>query len=157
MTKTPDSKINENLVRKLGLLLTELELSEIEYESDGLRIKVSKNLRVSNTREITDNDLNIVTEKKQQEPHSQVKKSDQKDAPGTITSPMVGVAYLSSDPESEPFVKIGDKIPANHTLLLIEAMKVFNQIKSPKAGVVTKILIENGTPVEFGEPLIIIE
>ena len=71
MTKTPDSKINENLVRKLGLLLTELELSEIEYESDGLRIKVSKNLRVSNTREITDNDLNIVTEKKQQEPHSE--------------------------------------------------------------------------------------
>jgi acetyl-CoA carboxylase biotin carboxyl carrier protein len=77
--------------------------------------------------------------------------------PGLVTSPMVGVAYLSPEPGQPPFVTLGSKVTQGQTLLLVEAMKTFNQIKAPKAGTVTRILIESGTPVEYGEPLMIVE
>ncbi|MBC7432493.1 MAG: acetyl-CoA carboxylase biotin carboxyl carrier protein [Rubritepida sp.] len=77
--------------------------------------------------------------------------------PGAVTSPMVGVAYLSPEPGSPPFVQVGAHVTAGQTLLLIEAMKTFNQIKAPKSGTITRILIEPGTPVEYGEPLMLIE
>ena len=77
--------------------------------------------------------------------------------PGLITSPMVGVAYLSPEPGAPPFVTVGSRVEQGQTLLLIEAMKTFNQIRSPRAGTVTRILVENGTPVEYGEPLIVVE
>jgi len=79
------------------------------------------------------------------------------DHPGLVTSPMVGVAYLSPEPGQPAFVALGAKVEQGQTLLLIEAMKTFNQIKAPRAGTVTRILIESGTPVEFGAPLLIIE
>ena len=77
--------------------------------------------------------------------------------PGAVTSPMVGVCYLSPDPKSEAFCSEGDTVKEGDTLLLIEAMKVFNPIAAPKSGTVKRILISDGTPVEFGEPLVIIE
>ncbi len=77
--------------------------------------------------------------------------------PGLVASPMVGVAYLSPEPGQPAFVTLGAKVAQGQTLLLIEAMKTFNQIKAPKAGTVTRILIEPGTPVEYGEPLMVIE
>ncbi|WP_338663831.1 acetyl-CoA carboxylase biotin carboxyl carrier protein [Pararoseomonas sp. SCSIO 73927] len=77
--------------------------------------------------------------------------------PGAVTSPMVGVAYLSPEPGAAPFVQVGGKVAQGQTVLLIEAMKTFNQIKAPKAGTVTRLLIESGMPVEFGEPLMVIE
>lgn len=77
--------------------------------------------------------------------------------PGLVASPMVGVAYLSPEPGQPPFVTLGSKVAQGQTLLLIEAMKTFNQIKAPKSGTVTRILIEPGTPVEYGEPLMIVE
>jgi acetyl-CoA carboxylase biotin carboxyl carrier protein len=77
--------------------------------------------------------------------------------PGLVTSPMVGVAYLSPEPGDPPFVTLGAKVAQGQTLLLIEAMKTFNQIKAPRAGTVIRILIEPGTPVEYGEPLMIVE
>jgi acetyl-CoA carboxylase biotin carboxyl carrier protein len=77
--------------------------------------------------------------------------------PGLVASPMVGVAYLSPEPGQPPFVTLGSKVTQGQTLLLIEAMKTFNQIKAPRAGTVTRILIEPGTPVEYGEPLMIVE
>ncbi|WP_229681098.1 acetyl-CoA carboxylase biotin carboxyl carrier protein [Neoroseomonas lacus] len=79
------------------------------------------------------------------------------DHPGAVVSPMVGVAYLAPEPGAAQFVTVGAKVTQGQTLLLIEAMKTFNQIKAPRAGTVTRILIESGTPVEYGEPLIIIE
>jgi acetyl-CoA carboxylase biotin carboxyl carrier protein len=82
---------------------------------------------------------------------------DDADHPGAVTSPMVGVAYLSSEPTAAPFVTLGSKVTQGQTLLLIEAMKTYNQIKAPRAGTVTRILVESGTPVEFGEPLMIVE
>jgi acetyl-CoA carboxylase biotin carboxyl carrier protein len=77
--------------------------------------------------------------------------------PGLVASPMVGVAYLSPEPGQPAFVMLGSKVAQGQTLLLIEAMKTFNQIKAPRAGTVTRILIEPGTPVEYGEPLMIVE
>jgi acetyl-CoA carboxylase biotin carboxyl carrier protein len=79
------------------------------------------------------------------------------DHPGAVNSPMVGVAYLSAEPNAAPFVTLGSKVTQGQTLLLIEAMKTYNQIKAPRAGTVTRILVESGTPVEFGEPLMIVE
>lgn len=77
--------------------------------------------------------------------------------PGLVTSPMVGVAYLAPEPGAAPFVTLGARVEQGQTLLLIEAMKTFNQIRSPRAGTVTRILIEAGTPVEYGEPLMVVE
>ncbi|MBU6448993.1 MAG: acetyl-CoA carboxylase biotin carboxyl carrier protein [Rhodospirillales bacterium] len=77
--------------------------------------------------------------------------------PGAVKSPMVGVAYLSAEPGTPPYVSVGQKVEAGATLLLIEAMKTFNQIKAPRGGTVTQILVASGSPVEFDEPLLIIE
>lgn len=77
--------------------------------------------------------------------------------PGAVLSPMVGVAYLSPEPGAPPFVAVGQAVTAGQTVLLIEAMKTFNQIKAPKAGTVVRILIASGAPVEYGEPLLVIE
>jgi acetyl-CoA carboxylase biotin carboxyl carrier protein len=77
--------------------------------------------------------------------------------PGAVISPMVGVAYLSPEPGASPFISVGQQVTAGQTLLLIEAMKTFNQIKAPKAGTITAILVQSGAPVEYGEALIILE
>lgn len=77
--------------------------------------------------------------------------------PGLVTSPMVGVAYLAPEPGAAPYITQGAKVAAGQTLLLIEAMKTFNQIKAPRAGTVTRILVETGAPVEYGEPLVVVE
>ena len=77
--------------------------------------------------------------------------------PGAVTSPIVGTAYLAPEPGKPNFVAVGDKVTAGQTLLIIEAMKTFNPIKAPKAGTVVRILVENAQPVEFGEPLMILE
>ncbi len=77
--------------------------------------------------------------------------------PGAVTSPMVGVVYLSAEPGAAPYVNLGQVVTAGQTLLLIEAMKTFNQIKAPRAGTIRRILVQSGVPVEFGEPLMIIE
>ena len=83
--------------------------------------------------------------------------NDQSKHPGAVKSPMVGTAYLSPEPGKPMFVSVGDKVTAGQTLLIIEAMKTFNPIKAPKAGTVAQILIDNAQPVEFGQPLIIVE
>ena len=77
--------------------------------------------------------------------------------PGSVTSPMVGVAFLAPEPGAPNFVSAGQQVSVGQTLLLIEAMKTFNQIKAPRAGVVTKIVVQNSTPVEYGELLMIVE
>ena len=79
------------------------------------------------------------------------------DHPGAVTAPMVGTAYIAPEPGADPFVNVGDPVSAGQTLLLIEAMKTFNPVRAPKAGRVARILISDATPVEYGEPLIILE
>ncbi|MCC5986870.1 MAG: acetyl-CoA carboxylase biotin carboxyl carrier protein [Pararhodobacter sp.] len=82
---------------------------------------------------------------------------DPADLPGAVNSPMVGTAYLAAEPGAEPFVKIGDQVSVGQTLMIIEAMKTMNQIPAPHAGIVKRILVEDGTPVEYGAPLMIVE
>ena len=88
---------------------------------------------------------------------SQTAEISHADHPGVVTSPLVGVAYTSAEPGAAPFVNVGETVAAGQVVMLIEAMKVFNQIKAPQGGIVKKILVESGSPVEFGEPLLIIE
>ncbi len=83
--------------------------------------------------------------------------ADDAEHPGAVLSPMVGVVYLAPEPGSPPFVSVGQSVTAGQTLLLIEAMKTFNQVKAPKSGVVARILVSSGTPVEYGEPLMVLE
>ena len=156
MPKTPDSRFDEKLIRKLATLLTETGLTEIEYENAGFKIRVASNNQ--NTNGLGPDDVSSKSSISHRGQGGIVPDNKQSNSlePGTITAPMVGIAYLSSDPKSSQFVKENDKVEAGQTLMLIEAMKVFNQIKSSKAGVVEKILVESGSPVEFGEPLIII-
>ncbi len=151
MADNKKNEIDEELVRHLTRLLEENNLTEIEYGRDGWHIKVGRGggVMVSETRG------------GKQEPGG-APGTPEDAAPGidianAVTSPMVGVVFTASDPETPPFVKAGDKVTEGQTLLLIEAMKVFNPITAPRSGTVTKILITNGAPVEFDEPLLILE
>ena len=86
-----------------------------------------------------------------------VVEDDYADHPGAVKSPMVGTAYLRPNPDAKPFIEIGSRVSAGDKLLLIEAMKTFNDIVAPKSGVVTAIMVDDGQPVEYGEPLLVIE
>jgi acetyl-CoA carboxylase biotin carboxyl carrier protein len=148
--KPAKSKIDADLVRELAGLLEETGLSEIEYGNDEWHLRVAKGGVASVTA------APAPTESTKAEIAAEAE-SAHADHPGVVVSPMVGTAYTSADPESPPFVKIGDQVSEGDTLMLIEAMKVFNPIKAARAGKVTRLFIDNGTPVEFGEPLMIIE
>jgi len=155
MAKTPKTEIDEDLVRKLAALLDETGLTEIEYGRDGLNVRVAKNGGVGPA--VVQAPTPVAHGAAPAEPAEASAAADLSDHPGAITSPMVGMAYTSPDPNSPPFVQVGDEVSQGQTLLLIEAMKVFNPITAPKAGRVASILVDNGTPVEFGEPLLILE
>jgi acetyl-CoA carboxylase biotin carboxyl carrier protein len=152
--KPKKSKIDADLVRQLAGLLDETGLSEIEYGTDEWHLRVAKGgVAVATTAPVS-----IAEAPKAESTGTPADEAGaHADHPGVVVSPMVGTAYTTADPETPPFVKIGDQISEGDTLLLIEAMKVFNPIKAARAGKVTRIFIDNGTPIEFGEPLMIIE
>jgi len=145
--------VDGDLVRQLAQLLEETGLNEIEYGRDDWHIRVSGGKTVLATA------ANVAAPTAPAAPAADGSSAEEDLAsyPGLITSPMVGVVYTSADPDSPAFVKVGDMIEAGDTILLIEAMKVFNPIRAAKAGKVTRILINSGMPVEFGEPLMIVE
>jgi acetyl-CoA carboxylase biotin carboxyl carrier protein len=140
--------IDEALIRKLAKLLKETGLTEIEFETDDARIRV--NAGASGPA--------IAAAPAIAAPAAIAAAAPAADAPaaGSISSPMVGTAYLSPEPNAAAFVKVGDRIAKGQTILIIEAMKVMNPIPAPHAGTVTQILIQDGQPVEFGEPLMVI-
>ena len=143
---------DKDLIISLSKLLEETGLSEIEIENKDVgRIKVAKNLFNSNILTSSPNNTNdnLVAKKEDS--------SEQKDLSNAISSPMVGTIYLKPDPESEPFVNEGDKVKKGDTLLIIEAMKTMNNIPADKDGVIKKVLVENEQPIQFGDPLVIIE
>ena len=148
MAKNLKTDIDEELVRKLATLMDETGLTEIEYGIEGINIRVSKAANYAVAAPALTSAAPVATE---------IAEVDAASHPGVVKSPMVGVVYTSSDPDSPAFVKVGDTVSEGKTLLLIEAMKVFNPILAPKAGRISQILISGGTPVEFGEPLVIIE
>ncbi len=151
MADNPKNKIDEELVRHLTRLLEENNLTEIEYGRDGWHIKVGRGGGVTVSEQRQDN------LEPGDAPGASEGAAPDIDSANAVTSPMVGVVFTSSDPETPPFVKAGDEVTEGQTLLLIEAMKVFNPITAPRSGTVAKILITNGAPVEFGEPLLILE
>jgi acetyl-CoA carboxylase biotin carboxyl carrier protein len=140
------------LIRELALLLDETSLTEIEIERAGLRVRVARNISIAAAMPAQDAAVVPV-----QAASPTAAGSGLANHPGVVPSPMVGTAYWAPEPGAKPFIEVGAKVAAGQTLLIIEAMKTMNQIPSPRAGTVTQILVEDGQPVEFGEPLVIIE
>ena len=150
---------DKDVIRELAALLEETGLTEIEIENEGKRIRVARGVNLTTTLTTTDAPGSLPSEPR--ESARPVKRAPATDDfivhPGTVTSPMVGTAYRSPEPGAPPFIEIGSKVTAGQTLLIIEAMKTMNQIPSPRAGTVIAILVEDGQPVEYGEPLAVIE
>jgi acetyl-CoA carboxylase biotin carboxyl carrier protein len=146
--------IDGDLVRKLAGLLDETGLTEIEFAEGEKRIRVTKGAAPALYAHAPAGVAPAPTSAATTSPPSALGVSSH---PGALTSPMVGTAYVSSEPGAPPFVRVGDTVKAGQTVLIIEAMKVMNPIKAPKAGTVSQIFVSDAQPVEFGEVLLIIE
>jgi acetyl-CoA carboxylase biotin carboxyl carrier protein len=162
MSRQPDDKSaakfsseDSALIRELALLLDETSLTEIEIERAGLRVRVARNISIAAA--IPAQVASVVPTQAVAATGAATPAADFANHPGVVPSPMVGTAYWAPEPGAKPFIEVGAKVAAGQTLLIIEAMKTMNQIPSPRAGTVTQILVEDGQPVEFGEPLVIIE
>ncbi|WP_315832480.1 acetyl-CoA carboxylase biotin carboxyl carrier protein [Bradyrhizobium prioriisuperbiae] len=140
------------MIRDLATLLDQTNLTEIEIERAGLRVRVARNITTSAVLPAALQPVMVAPGAAAVAAAADISKH-----PGVVPSPMVGTAYMASEPGAKPFIDVGSKVKAGETLLIIEAMKTMNQIPAPRAGTVTQILIEDGQPVEFGEPLVIIE
>jgi acetyl-CoA carboxylase biotin carboxyl carrier protein len=156
----PEKKhgIDKDLIRDLATLLKETDLSEIEVEQAGFRIRVARALSVPAPAP--------AAQVEPQRPAPLLPSGDAGSAgaladparhPGVVPSPMVGTAYRAPEPGAKPFVDVGDTVEAGQTILIVEAMKHMNEVAAPRAGRVVEILVEDGQPVEYGEPLMIIE
>jgi len=159
MARQPDDKSaakisseDSALIRELATLLDETSLTEIEIERAGLRVRVARNFSIAAAMPAA-----VVAAAPVAAAAAAGASADLSKHPGAVTSPMVGTAYWAPEPGAKPFIDVGTKVSVGQTLLIIEAMKTMNQIPSPRAGTVTQILVEDGQPVEFGEPLVIIE
>jgi acetyl-CoA carboxylase biotin carboxyl carrier protein len=154
-----DTPFDPDLVRELANLIANTDLSEIEVEKGDLRIRVARMVTAAVTVPVAaaapapaavvappPTAAETAASAKPGAPH-----------PGAVLSPMVGTAYRKPSPEAKSFVEIGSKVQAGDKVLLIEAMKTFNDIVAPRAGTVTALYVEDGTPVEYGEPLLVIE
>lgn len=143
----PPFDIDPETIRKLAELMTETGLSEIEMAEGDRRVRVSRAATAAPVQFAA----NAAAPAVAPAPVSLASN------PGAVTSPMVGTAYLQAEPGAPPFVSVGSTVRVGDTLLIIEAMKVMNPIKAPKSGVVSQILISDGQPVEYGEPMMIVE
>jgi acetyl-CoA carboxylase biotin carboxyl carrier protein len=147
----PDSPtIDTQLVEDLAQLVTRLGLSEIEVVKGDFKIRVARQLSgpIAQTHVTVPQPAAAVAAEKI---------TAETDVPGTVKSPMVGTAYLRPSPDTAPFVEVGARVKTGDKLLLVEAMKTFNEILAPRDGTVTGILVEDGQPVEYGQPLLVIE
>jgi acetyl-CoA carboxylase biotin carboxyl carrier protein len=145
-------------IRRLAEILRETDLTEIEVADKESRIRVARTPAPAAMMAAPVHAPAMApTPAPQAPPAPAAAPALDAKHPGLVTSPMVGVVYLAPEPGAAPFVAVGARVEAGATLLLIEAMKTFNQIKAGKAGTVTRILVESGTPVEYGEPLVLVE
>lgn len=147
--------IDHDAIRDLAKLLEETGLSEIEIEQDGVSIRVAGNPATSAPRPNPSEAPAAPAPAVTATPAAASAAPSQH--PGIVASPMVGTAYLGPSPGARPFVEVGSQVKAGDTLLIIEAMKTMNQIPAPRSGTVAQILIDDGQPVEYGEPLMIVE
>jgi len=152
-------------IKALAELLHENDLSELQVKRDyaedgGLNVRVSRIASVAATIAVP-TAAPIPAPAASSVPPAAAETSDAPEDPaahpGAVASPMVGTVYLSPEPDSDPFVKVGDKVTEGQTLLIVEAMKTMNQIPAPNSGTVKRVLVEDGAPVEFGAPLMIVE
>jgi acetyl-CoA carboxylase biotin carboxyl carrier protein len=154
---------HEEMVRSLARLLDETSLSEIEVERGGMRVRVARHSSpMAASAMYAAPAFSSAPGTMPSDPAAIVapapsRTNDPASHPGVVTSPMVGTAYRASQPGAKPFVDVGSVVKAGDTLLIIEAMKTMNQIPAPRGGTVTQILFEDAQPVEYGEPLIIVE
>jgi acetyl-CoA carboxylase biotin carboxyl carrier protein len=146
-------------VRELANLLAETDLTEIEVQKGDLRVRVVRNLTlpVAAVAPAAPVPMAVAPEASADAASSSAARSDAQRKQNTVTSPMVGTAYRRPAAEARPFVEIGSAVKEGERILLIEAMKTFNEITAPRSGTVSEILVEDGQPVEFGEPLMVIE
>lgn len=162
MTKTNDADVA--FIQALAELLDANDLTELEVkreygESDRLNVRVSKAKEVVQTVAAPAPAVAAAPAPAAAAPAAEAAAApaDPASDPNAVPSPMVGTAYLAAEPGADPFVKVGDKVSEGQTLLIVEAMKTMNHIPSPKSGTVKRVLVDDGTPVEFGAPLMIIE
>lgn len=150
-----DSKMNidSSLVRELAELLSETGLSEIEVEDGERRVRVARQLVAAAPAQVT---VPAAAPAAAPAPAAATEAAPAAPAGDAVKSPMVGTAYLAPEPGAPNFVEVGAPVKAGQTLLIVEAMKVLNPIVAPKAGTITAVLIENGQPVEFDQPLFVI-
>jgi acetyl-CoA carboxylase biotin carboxyl carrier protein len=139
--------IDTELVEILAQLVTRLGLSEIEVAKGDFKVRVARQLSAPMVQPVVTPPQAAATGSP----------SAPADGPGTVKSPMVGTAYLRSSADAAPFVEVGTQVKTGDKVLLVEAMKTFNEILAPRAGTVTGILVEDGQPVEYGQPLLVIE
>ena len=151
--------IDHELIRKLAELLSETDLNEIEVEHETLRLRLSRNNAVTQVVQAAAPvpAAPVAAAPAAVAAPAAAPAADSASSDNALKSPMVGTAYLSPEPGKPPFVAVGDKVKAGQTILIIEAMKTMNQIPADKAGTVKAILIDDAQPVEFGEPLLVIE
>jgi acetyl-CoA carboxylase biotin carboxyl carrier protein len=158
------SPFDPDLVRELATLIAETDLTEIEVEKGDLRIRVARTVTAQVTVPMAAPAMHAPAAAPVMAPPpaaaASAGASDAKAAAGhagAVLSPMVGTAYRKPSPDAKNFVEIGSKVEAGEKVLLVEAMKTFNEIVAPRSGTVTTIFVEDGTPVEYGEPLLVIE
>jgi len=151
-TSSSTPTVDHAMIHELTKLLDETGLTEIEIEQDGQRVRVARGAVVASPAPRA-----AAAPAPQPTAEPIAARVDPTKHPGVVISPMVGTAYGSPEPGAKPFIEIGSVVKTGDTLLIIEAMKTMNQIPAPRAGSVIQILFEDGQPVEFGEPLVIIE
>jgi len=154
-----ENPFDPDLVRELANLIADTDLSEIEVEKGDLRIRVARVVQASVTVAAPAALAAPAPAPVVAPPPAAADVPAAKSGPhpGAVLSPMVGTVYRKPSPDAKPFVEVGSKVQAGDKVLLIEAMKTFNEIVAPRAGTVTAIYVEDGTPVEYGEPLLVIE
>lgn len=146
------------MIRELAELLNDTGLTEIEIEKSGLKIRVAKNISITTAAPLAHHPAPAAAAAPPPETKAAAPvQGDLSKHPGAVKSPMVGTAYRCPEPGAPAFCEVGTKVNQGDTLLIIEAMKTMNQIPAPRSGTVKAILVENAQPVEYGEPLIIIE
>ncbi|MCG5477806.1 acetyl-CoA carboxylase biotin carboxyl carrier protein [Sinorhizobium alkalisoli] len=152
--------IDQALIRDLANILKDTDLTEIEVEQDDLRIRVSRNgtpVAMSMPPMPTYHMPPVAAAAPAAPAAPAAAEGGGHNAKNAVTAPMVGTAYLSPAPGARPFIEVGATVKEGQTILIIEAMKTMNQIPAPRAGKVTEILVQDAAPVEYGEPLIVIE
>lgn len=156
-----NGRFDTGLIRELAAILREADLGEIEIEQAGTRIKVVKPIaaavHMAAAAPVAAAPAAVSPAATAAPAAAAASASSLRDHPGAVKSPMVGTVYLQAEEGAKKFVNVGDNVSGGQTLLLIEAMKTFNPVTAPRSGKVTQILVDNQQPVEFGEPLIVIE